>query len=261
MSFLEIQNAKVARDGKTILNISNLEIETGEQVAILGPNGAGKSTLLKLLCGDIYPLYRAKPPVKLFGSKHWDLFSLRNKMAVISANIQEQYQNHGECTGEEIILSGLFGGIGLHNNHVITAKQKQSAKRIAGNLELTRLLKKTVNTFSSGELRRFMIGRALINNPQVIVLDEPTVSLDIKARANFLQNIRALIRRKHSVIMVTHLPEEIVPEIQRVILLKNGKIYADGAKEKILTGKLLSEVFDLPIKVEKTGGYYAVSAN
>ena len=254
--FLELNKASVIRDSRTILNISRLNIVEGEQTAILGPNGAGKSTFLKLLSGDIHPLYRKQAPVKLFGAEQWDLLNLRDKLAVISPALQEQYQQHGECIGLEMILSGLFGSIGLHNNHHVTAAQKQQAKRIAAELGLTDLLNKEVRTFSSGELRRFMIGRALINNPQIIVLDEPTVSLDIKARTQFLSSIRYLASHDHSIIMVTHLLEEIIPEITRVILLKDGKIFADGPKEKILTSTMLSRVFGLPLKVTKTHGYY-----
>ncbi|MDR2432078.1 MAG: ATP-binding cassette domain-containing protein [Candidatus Margulisbacteria bacterium] len=259
--FLQLNQAAVVREGRVILNIPRLNIELGEQAAILGPNGAGKSTLLKLLAGDIYPVHRKKAAVKLFGQERWDLFTLRHRLAVISPDLQEQYQRHSECTGREIILSGLFGSIGLHSNHHISREQQKQAGQAALSLGLKPLLNKAAATFSSGELRRFMIGRALINQPQIIALDEPTVSLDIKARAQFLQNIRGLAEEGRSIIMVTHLLEEIIPEIKRVIVLKDGGIFADGAKEKILTGSILSQAFGLPLKVAKQSGYYYLRPN
>lgn len=257
-SFLQLRRATIVRGGQSILKNISLEIKLGEQVAVLGPNGAGKSTLLKMLSGDIYPLYRAEPAIRLFGQERWDLFSLRHKLAVISNALQERHQQHPDCAGLNIILSGLFGSIDIHENHHVSAAQKKEALRIARGLGLTRLIKKTVETFSSGELRRFLIGRALINQPRVVVLDEPTVSLDVKARAQFLQNIRRLARTGHSVILVTHLLAEIIPEITRVIILKNGRIFADGPKEKILTSALLSKTFGLPLRVEKNKGWYAL---
>ncbi|GBR73326.1 molybdenum ABC transporter ATP-binding protein [Candidatus Termititenax aidoneus] len=258
MTFLQLNKASIRRGGQTILKNISLSIGLGEQVAVLGPNGAGKSTLLKMLSGDIYPLYRRAPAIRLFGQERWDLFSLRHKLAVISGALQEQHQQHPDCAGLNIILSGLFGSIDIHENHCVTAAQKKAALRIARELNLTKLVKKTVNTFSSGELRSFLIGRALINEPQVIVLDEPTVSLDVQARAQFLQNIRRLAQTGRSVILVTHLLEEIIPEITRVIILKNGRIFADGKKEKILTGAMLSRTFGLPLRVEKNKGWAAL---
>jgi iron complex transport system ATP-binding protein len=256
--FLQLRRASIVRGGQTILKNISLAIGLGEQTAVLGPNGAGKSTLLKMLSGDIYPLYRREPAIRLFGQERWDLFSLRHKLAVISGALQESQQRHPDCAGLEIILSGLFGSIGIHENHRVAAAQEKAARRIARGLGLTKLLKKTAGAFSSGELRRFLIGRALINQPQVIVLDEPTVSLDIKARAQFLQNIRRLAQTGRSVILVTHLLEEIIPEITRVIVLKNGRVFADGPKEKILTSALLSKTFDLPLRIEKNQGWYTL---
>ncbi|MDR1453977.1 MAG: ATP-binding cassette domain-containing protein [Candidatus Margulisbacteria bacterium] len=258
MIFLRLNKASVRRGGQAILKNISLEIDLGEQVAVLGPNGAGKSTLLKMLSGDIYPLYRAEPAIRLFGQERWDLFSLRHKLAVISSALQEQHQRRPDCAGLNIILSGLFGSIDIHENQRVSAAQKKEAWRIARGLNLTRLTRKTASTFSSGELRRFLIGRALINQPRVIVLDEPTVSLDIKARAQFLQNMRHLAQTGRSVILVTHLLEEIIPEITRVIILKDGRVFADGAKEKLLTSALLSRVFGLPLRVEKNKGWYTL---
>ncbi|GBR75657.1 molybdenum ABC transporter ATP-binding protein [Candidatus Termititenax persephonae] len=257
--FLQLRQASVVRGGQAILKNLSLAIGLGEQVAIIGPNGAGKSTLLKMLSGDIYPLHRAQPAIRLFGQARWDLFSLRSRLAVISPALLEQQQRQPDCPGLHLILSGLFGSIGLRANQQISSAQKKQARQIAQELGLSKLLAQTVGSLSSGELRRFLIGRALINNPQIIVLDEPTVSLDIKARTQFLQNIRHLARNGRSIIMVTHLLEEIIPEITRVIILQNGRILADGEKDQILRSSLLSKTFHLPLRVEKNNGYYSLS--
>ena len=252
--FLELNKASVVRGKQTILKDLSLKINLGEQVAILGPNGAGKSTLLKMLSGDIFPVYRDVPAIRLFGEERWNLFDLRGQLSVVSGNLQEQL--YPDSTGINIILSGFFGSIDIFKNHQVSAAQTKMALKIAKELGLNKLIHKTVDTLSSGELRRFLIGRALINHPRVIVLDEPTVSLDIQSRTYFLQNIRHLAQNDLSIIIVTHLLEEIIPEITRVIILKDGKIFEDGNKSRVLRSSVLSKVFNLPLKVEKNGGYY-----
>ena len=254
--FLELNKASIKRGDKLLLDNVSLTIPIGQHVAILGQNGAGKSTLIKLLSGDIYPLHRKEPPIKVFGEAHWSLFELRHKLAVVSAALQESYQKHAGCTAAEVILSGLYGSVGIYADRQPQKKDLDKVKEVIKRLGLAKLSERKVGAMSSGELRRCLIGRALINDPQIIVLDEPTVSLDIKARTLFLADIRRLAQLGHTVIMVTHLIEEIIPEIERVIVLKEGRIFADDQKENILSAKTLSQAFDLLLKVESHQGYF-----
>jgi iron complex transport system ATP-binding protein len=256
--FLQLDHASVVRNDRYLLKDISLEISLDENVVLLGHNGAGKSTLVKLLSGDIYPLHQPRPAIRLFGEEHWDLFALRSKLAVVSPSIQEQYLDHPYCSGLEAILSGLFGSIGLYQNHKVTPEQEKQALSIGKRLGLAHLAEQEIGTMSTGEFRRLLIGRALINDPQVIVLDEPTVSLDVKARAQFLTNIRDLARNRHTIILVTHMLEEVIPEINRVIVLKDGQIFADGPKTEILNERTLSSAFDISLKVEEHNGYYYI---
>jgi iron complex transport system ATP-binding protein len=193
-NFLTINNASVLRGNKKILNNISLQIDQHEHVVILGPNGSGKSTLLKLIAGDIRPLYHKKQPLLLFGSESWTLFELRKKIGFVSNELQSLYQR--EITGREVILSGFFGSIGLFDK--CTKEQLQRATAIGRFLEITHLFDRSIESMSSGEARRFLIARALVHDPKILVFDEPTNSLDIKAQSLVLETMRKLARHKYT---------------------------------------------------------------
>ncbi|MDD4526498.1 MAG: ATP-binding cassette domain-containing protein [Candidatus Margulisbacteria bacterium] len=241
---LELNNASVQRDSKLILNRINLKIAINEQIAILGPNGSGKSTLIKLITGDIRPLYHANNPIKLLGETHWVLSELRHKIGLVSNELQANYQR--KASGLNIILSGFDGSIGVFN-HNFSKTQLQKAKEISKVLEISHLLEQTINNMSSGEAKRFLIARALVHNPQMLILDEPTNSLDIKAQSIVKASIQNLIIKKQGLIMVTHQLSDILQEFSRVILIKNGKIVADGPRSIVYTAKNISTLFDMDI--------------
>jgi iron complex transport system ATP-binding protein len=115
---------------------------------------------------------------------------------------------------------------------------------------------RTFATMSTGEQRRFLLGRALINDPDTLLLDEPTSGLDLKACFQYLDFVRGLMRAGKTVILVTHHIHEIPPEVSRVVLLKDGAVMADGAKPEILTGANLSRLFDTPVELVRANGFY-----
>src|SRR5262245_61463146 len=133
----------------------------------------------------------------------------------------------------------------------------------AGALELmgvTHLADATLDAVSTGEARRVLIARALVHEPKALVLDEPTRGLDLVARHQFMERIRAIARRGVTLILVTHHAEEIIPEIDRVILLRRGRIAFDGSKADVLTAPRLTEVFESAVTVDDSDGYYHVRA-
>lgn len=242
--FLELNNASVQGDSKLILKHVSLKISTNEQVAILGPNGSGKSTLIKLITGDIRPLYHDNNPIQLFGEPHWILSDVRHRIGWVSNELQSDYQR--ECLGVNVILSGFLGSIGTFNN-TFNKKQLQKVTEISKTLEISHLLHQSINEMSSGEARRFLIARALIHKPEMLILDEPTNSLDIKAHSVVSKSISNLILKGQGLIMVTHQLNDIIPEFGRVILIKKGKIIADGPRNLIYTAENLSSLFEMDI--------------
>lgn len=242
--FLELNNASVQGDSKLILKHVSLKISTNEQVAILGPNGSGKSTLIKLITGEIRPLYHDRKPIQLFGEPHWILSDVRHRIGWVSNELQSDYQR--ECLGINVILSGFLGSIGTFNNS-FDQKQLQKVKEISKTLEISHLLQQSISEMSSGEARRFLIARALVHHPEMLILDEPTNSLDIKAHSIVSNSIRNLILKGQGLIMVTHQLKDIIPEFGRVILIKKGRIIADGPRSTIYTAENLSNLFEMDI--------------
>jgi len=252
---LELKNVNVIRGGKKILDSVSLSIEQGEHVAILGPNGSGKSSLIKTFTKEYHPLTAPDGLVlKIMGNDTWNVFELRKLLGIVSGDLQQTYCRQTKVM--DVVLSGFFSSIGIYYNHKVTPEMVARAREVLEFLEITPLADRLMCELSTGEARRALIGRALVHDPQVLILDEPTTSLDLKALHSFRESVRKIADSGKSVILVTHSLEDIIPEINRVILIKEGKILKDGKKEEILTDVNLSELFSLPVKVLKKGDYY-----
>lgn len=251
---LEIQNATVYRGRTRVFEDLSLTISLGSHTVILGPNGAGKSTLLKLLSRELYPVVRAGSFVRVFGREDWNVWELRSHLGLVSDDLQSAYG--GAVSGLDVIRSGLYSSIGIWPGQQFTAADQERAIELLRMLGVAELEDKPFAAMSTGERRRFLLGRALISNPDALVLDEPTAGLDLKARFQYLDLIRGLMRRGKTVILVTHHIHEIPPEMERVILLKEGNVVADGKKKTVLTSRRLSRLFETPVELVRANGYY-----
>lgn len=252
-SLIQLRDAEVVRDGRTILHVDSLVFREGEHVAILGPNGAGKSTLIGLLTRDLRPLVRDKPPVLLRGQARWDLFEARRVFGVVSDALQDDYRLR--VTVRDVVLSGFFGSVGLYRAGEITTAMKARADELLEYLGITALADRTMDTLSTGEARRALIGRALVHNPALLVLDEPTHGLDPSGTYHFLALLRQLAERC-ALVIVTHHVSDIVPEVERVVMLKSGRVFRDGPKAELLTGAALGDLYGIPAEVEEREGWY-----
>lgn len=253
-NFVELKNVSVIRGERSILDSVNLVISDSENAAIIGPNGSGKSTFIKLITGNIYPSYTSDDTVcRLFGKDRWNVADLRSRLGIVTNELQ--YDFHSDITGFEAVLSGFFASIGLFNNHTVTKEMRIKAAEMIDFLEVSRLSGKKLETMSSGEARRFLIARALVNNPKVLVLDEPSNSLDIASAVKF----HAIMRKIHSagtkIVLVTHLVSDIIPEIGRFIYFKEGRIFADGNRKDMFNGRKLSELFGMQVDLAEKDGF------
>ncbi|MDR3113426.1 MAG: ATP-binding cassette domain-containing protein [Endomicrobium sp.] len=252
-SFIEMRNVSVLRGDRKILDGVNLDISRGENAALIGPNGSGKSTFIKLITASIYPSYTCGDTVcRLFGASRWNITELRSRLGIVTNELQ--YDFHNEITGFEAVLSGFFSSIGLFTNHKVTDYMKRKACKTIESLEVYHLKDKKLETMSSGEARRFLIARALVNDPEVLILDEPSNSLDIASSIKFHATLRKIAAGQTKIILVTHLVSDIIPEIGRFIFFKDGKVFADGQRKEIFTSEKLSRLFDTELELRETQG-------
>lgn len=224
---IQFENVTIQRGERVVLDGITLSIGQGEHVAILGPNGSGKSTLIKVISRELYPLLKAEPwSLRILGRDRWHLFELRNHLGLVSNDWMQMCNR--DYSGYEIVLSGFFGSVGIWPNHKVTPEMQEKAREVMELLEIAHLAERSTNELSSGEARRILIGRALVHDPQALVLDEPTTSLDLHATHELREILRKLARAGISLIMVTHHLPDIIPEMGRVVLIRNGRIFCDG---------------------------------
>ena len=266
---IELHDVSVVLGGATVLESLTLTISDGEHAAILGPNGAGKSTLMKVLAFECYPLRRAKaegtgdvpPPVRIFGRDRWHVSELRTQLGIVSAELHDRFV-HGNCrgsiTGLEAVLSGFFATQGVFGYQEVTAPMRERAHEALDLMGAAHLATVTLDRMSTGEARRVVIARALVHRPRALVLDEPTRGLDLVARYRFMERVRRIARQETTVLLVTHYLDEIIPEIDRVVLLDRGRAIADGPKRCVLTADRVGALFGAPVAVDEHGGYYQV---
>jgi iron complex transport system ATP-binding protein len=251
---IELERVSVMRGEKIVLRDINLRIGVGEHVAILGPNGCGKSTLIKTITRECYPLAREGSRMSLFGRERWNIFDLRPLLGVVSNDWMTLCTR--EITGRDAVLSGFFGSVGVQPYHSITQEIERKAAAILELLEIPHLAERTVTEMSSGEARRVLLARALVHDPRALVLDEPSNSLDVFAQHELREIMRKLARAGIGIILVTHHLADIIPEIDRVILMREGRIAADGCKQHVLTATALAGLFGLPVELTQRDGYY-----
>ncbi|MBV8878832.1 MAG: ATP-binding cassette domain-containing protein [Planctomycetaceae bacterium] len=255
-SLLDLENVQMLRGGKPVLNGLTFRIDVGENVAILGPNGSGKSSLLKLLTRELYPVANGTTyRMRILGKERWELFELRRHLGIVSMDLQADFAR--ECSGWEAVASGFFSSVGLWGQ-TLTPDMERKAWQVLERLEVAPLADRLMTEMSSGEARRMLLGRALIHDPDALVLDEPTTSLDLRLVREFRESMRKLARSGTAIILVTHAIEEVIPEIRRVILLRDGRVFRDGPKEELLNAATLSELYRIPLRVEEEDGYYHV---
>ncbi|GHT09294.1 molybdenum ABC transporter ATP-binding protein [Endomicrobiia bacterium] len=257
-SFIELKKISVLRGDRKILDDINFDISSGENVAVIGPNGSGKSTFVKLITGKIYPSYTGNGTVcKLFGHSRWNIHNLRSMLGIVTNELQHDFYN--EITGFEAVLSGFFSSVGISNNHIVTKDMTKKADDMIDFLEVSSLRNKKLETMSSGEARRFLIARALVNNPKVLVLDEPSNSLDISSSLKLHNTMRKISYSGTKIILVTHLVSDIIPEMNRFVFFKGGKIFADGKRSEVFTCDKLSSLFDMKVKLAENNGLCCIT--
>jgi iron complex transport system ATP-binding protein len=254
-SLLEFRNLTVIRGDTRVLDRFSLAIPAGQHVAILGPNGCGKSTLIKLITRELYPVVEPDAVLRVLGRDRWVLAELREHIGIVSNDLMTTCTR--EITGRDLVLSAFFGSVGLWPHHEVTARMEAQADIALDLMEVAHLQHRLLTELSSGEARRLLVARALAHGPEALVLDEPTNSLDLRACRDLTACLRRLVAAGTSLILVTHHLPDIVPEIDRIVVLADGRVRHDGPKASILTPACLSGVFGVPVDVQERDAFYA----
>jgi len=253
---LEISDLSIQRGATSILSDISWRIVRGQHWAILGANGSGKTSLLSALTGYLTP---TAGEVVLLGRRYgrFDWRELRKRIGLVSSSLRQMMANDEPAL--ESVISGKYALIDFRGGY--TAADRTRALRLLRQAECEQLAERPWGFLSQGERQRVLIGRALMANPRLFILDEPCAGLDPVAREHFLGFLERLGRSKASptLVLVTHHIEEIMPAFSHALLLRNGRALAQGKKDDVLTSKLLSRAFDTQIQVRKKSARYSMS--
>jgi iron complex transport system ATP-binding protein len=251
---IEFERVSVMRGSTLALDDISLRIGSGEHVAIIGPNGCGKSTFIKAITRECYPLARDGSRLSILGQDHWNVFELRALLGIVSSDLMTFCTR--DVTGLDLVLSGFFSSIGIWPHQQVTSEMRERAERALAQLEVPHLARRFTDEMSSGEARRVLLARALVHEPRALILDEPSTALDLFAQCELRRILRKLAQSGIGIVMVTHHLSDLIPEIERVILMQRGRVVADGRKREILIAERLSRLFGLPLNLAEQDGYY-----
>jgi iron complex transport system ATP-binding protein len=252
--FLHLAHVNVARGDNVVLHDINLTVNTGEHIAILGPNGCGKSTLIKTITCECYPIVQPETTVSIFGRERWDLTELKKRLGVVSAELPGRPTL--ETTGRDAVLTGFFSSSTLWPNLVVTSRMRECAEQILELVDAADFADKPVGQMSAGQQRRIMIGRALVGSAGMLLLDEPSNALDLAAQAELRALLRKLAREGTGIMLITHHIADIPPEIDRILMMQDGRIVADGSKSELLTAERLSDLFKTEVQLSERNGFF-----
>lgn len=256
VAFLKLHDAVVRRAGRDILTVDSFTLAEGESLALLGPNGSGKSTFIKLITREFLPLHRENPPVLFRGNDRALLTDVRACLGIVSSTMQDQITVH--LPAIEVVIGGLFGALGVPKRFEVTEAQRNQALDVMEELGIGELAQRDIMTLSTGQARRVLVARALVSDPDVLVFDEPCTGLDPEGMYYVRRTMRALVQGGRAIVLVTHYPEDIIPEVDRLVLVKDGRVFADGSKREILTDSQMSALFNVPLEVREEGGYFSL---
>ena len=254
LSLKHVTVLRGAREQRPALDDITLQIAAGEHVCILGPNGCGKSTLIKTITRECYPMAREGSSISILGRERWDIFELRSKLGIVSPDMLASCTT--DATGQDVVLSGFFSSTRIFPHHHPDSENLARANEALARLGIAHLAERAVAEMSSGEAKRTLIARALVHDPQTLLFDEPGNALDIGAQLQLRDTMRDLAKSGLGILLVTHHVSEIIPEMERVVLLREGRVIADGPKSSVLTAEHLSNLFGVTVRLGQEDGFF-----
>src|ERR1700691_3939159 len=245
--FLELRAVNVARGERVVLHDVDLTVRTGEHVAILGPNGCGKSTLIMAMSCQVYPMVKPGMVLRIFGRERWDVTELRRHFGVVGADLPGE--RTAVTTGLDAVTAGFFSASTLWPNLHVTQEMRERAWEALERMEATHLAQQLVGEMSAGEKRRIVIARALVHRPKQLLLDEPSNALDLAAQRELRETLRRLAQEGTGLVVETHHLVDFLPEIDRVIVRRAGRLVAVALREVFFPEPRHTELFGVQVRI------------
>ncbi len=253
--WLEAKNISCFKNGYEVVKNLNLKLKYSENVILIGPNGSGKSSILELINRNIYPVIKKNNTVfKLFNKELINIWELRKRISVVNYDVKSRINPKLKVI--DLIISGLYG-----KYCKISYKSESDfsyAEFLIKKMSLTNLSQKNFSHLSEGEKQIVLIARALIKKPEILILDEPIANLDLKSKFYVIDQINEFTKLNSNIICITHDISMITEIYNRIIMLKNRMIIADGTQSETINNKNINNLFDIDIDVIKHKGVWQI---
>lgn len=251
-ALIEMQNVQVRCGKHEVFSDLSLSLPSDRSSAVIGPNGSGKSTLLKLIFRDLYPEANENSIFNILGQSARERDKLRMRMGLVSHELQTKIDKGSNVL--QVVVSAFYSSLTTYVHQTYSDEQYKTARSYIEFVGIGHLTETLFAALSTGEQRRCLLARSLIHDPEYLILDEPTAGLDIKATHQYMETLSELIASGKKVVLVTHHLQEILPEIDWFVFLKNGQLVDEGERSELLTDEKISDLFEIPIRLREVDG-------
>ena len=255
-NWLELHNIEAWVNKKRIFTNLDLQIKYNENTVILGPNGSGKTSIIKLIDRTLYPVVKKNSKLLLFGKKNINLWEIRRQIGFVSTEIQNRIRPKDPVF--EIVAAGLFNSIYLSKGTKINKLNTKKINDLLESMDLIGVSKKEFYTLSDGQKRLVIIARSLINNPKIIILDEPTIQLDFKSKLIIMNVIKSRCLEGITVLQITHDISTVTDVFNKVVLIRNSKIESQGSISEQMTSNKISDLYGIKLSISKLNNYWNI---
>ena len=257
-NWFEAKHVTCLKNGYEVVKDLNLKLKFGENIILIGPNGSGKSSLIELINRNIYPVLNKNTSLKLFDKELINIWELRKKISTVNNEIKNRINPNLKVI--DLIISGKYGKYcKIHNNK--SEKDILLAESLIQKMNINLLTNKKFSYLSDGEKQITLIARALINNPKIIILDEPTANLDLKSKFFVVDQINKLSSFNTNFLCITHDISIITAIFNRIIMIKDRMIIADGSQNDVISRKNINKLFDIKCEIVKHRGNWNLYQN
>ena len=253
--WLDVKNTNAYKQNYKVIKNLSIKLFYNERTIILGPNGSGKSSIVDLINRNIYPLVEKESYFKIFNEELIDIWKVRKYISTVNNEIKLRINK--DLKVKDVLLSGLYGRFCKINNPKIEELNK--VKELIDKMFLNDIADKEFGYLSDGERQISIIARAIINNPKVLILDEPSVNLDLRSRIFLVEKIKNLSQLGICILCITHDISIITKDYSRLIFLKDRKIIRDGKPSELMNSKNINQLFDIDIELIENSNSWDVN--